>query len=181
MFQPLARLIWEKAEGQLVDQRFLKQGAYQSDGGGRTSFQVWEYMLDVPTPDGNSVRLTTEEKSFWLPTGLKVGDRLPVLVNGKRTKVAIDRKALTDHSDAVRDARERIRKAGDEARFKARQEVRDDEEALREVRKAEDEVLSSLGETGDVAVEVREDLESDRELEDQMKEDEAFLRKHSQD
>lgn len=174
-------MLWDRAEATLVDQRFLKQGAYQSDGGGRTSYQVWEYMLDIPAPDGSSVRLTTKEKSFWLPNGVETGDPLPVLINKKRTRVQIDRKAISDHSDSVREGREKVQKARDEARFKAKMEGRSEEDAARAGRQAEDQALGDPDVPGAAAAEIRKDIEIDRELEDQMREDEEFLRKHSKD
>ncbi len=180
MLQPLARLLWDSAEAEIVDMRFVERGSFQSGEGGRTGFEVWEYMLDVAAPDGQEARMTVQEKSFWLPHGTEVGDRIPVLVNGKRDKIEIDRKAISDAKDAEVEARDAVQKARDEARFKARMEGRSEEASSREAREAEDEALRGLGDTRSAAA-VREDLEIDRELEDQMKADEEFLRKHSGD
>ena len=177
MFQPLARMLWESTDATLVDQRLVKSGSYSS-GDGRTNYQVFEYMLDVPSTDGSSVRLTTEEKSFWLPNAVKPGDRIPVLVNKKHTKVEIDRKAISDHTDSVRRAREEITEARDEARFKAKLEGQGEEAASRSARAAEDQALAELGNSPDVAAAIEAEVKVDRELEDQMKEDEKFLEEH---
>ena len=178
MFQPLARMLWESVEATLVDQRHIKSGYYSSDGGGRTNYQVFEYMLDVPLPDGSSVRLTTEEKSFWLPNAVQPGDRIPVLVNKKHSKVEIDRKAISDHTDSVRQAREAVTKARDEARFKAKLEGQGEEATARSARAAEDQALADIRTSPDVAEVIEAEVKIDRELEDQMKEDERFLDEH---
>src|SRR5918997_822226 len=77
---------WGPADATLIDQRFIRRDAYQSDTGGRTPFQVWEYMVELPGPDGKPARLTIEEKSFELGhPGPQIGDTVPILVNRKRT------------------------------------------------------------------------------------------------
>jgi hypothetical protein len=82
------RLRWQKAEAKLVDQRLVRRGSYnvhRSD----SSYQVWEYMVEVPGADGAPTRLAFEEKSFEviLPP---VGRTVPVLVNRARTKAMFD-------------------------------------------------------------------------------------------
>jgi hypothetical protein len=112
------RIGWEKADAKLIDQRHLRDDSYNVNKGG-SGYQVWEYMVELAGPDGMPVRLTIEEKTFKLKDP-QVGDTVPVLVNKKRTKAAFD---LTDpRIDAVADlkAREKARKARDEARFEAK-------------------------------------------------------------
>jgi len=49
---------WDRVDATLVDSRFLERKLYSSDGAGG-SFQVWEYMVDVPGRSGAAaVRLT---------------------------------------------------------------------------------------------------------------------------
>jgi len=177
MLQFLARTFWDPVDATLVDQRQVKSGFYSGEGG-RTNYQVFEYMLDVPGPDGNATRLTTEEKSFWLPNAVEPGDRIPVLVNRKRTKVEIDRKAISGHRDSVTKVREAVTKARDEARFKARLDGQSEEAAARQARAAEDRALAESGASPRVTDEIESELKIDREIEDQMNEDEQFLREH---
>jgi hypothetical protein len=112
------RFGWEKVDAKLIDQRFVRRDSYNVSKGG-TWFQVWEYMVELPGADGTPVRLTFEEKTFKVKDP-QVGDTVPVLVNRKRTKAAFDLK--DPRIDAVGDlkAREKARKARDEARFEAK-------------------------------------------------------------
>jgi hypothetical protein len=112
------RLGWEKVDAKMIDQRFLRRDSYNVNKGG-SGYQVWEYMVELPGADGNPVRLTIEEKTFKLKDP-QIGDIVPVLVNKKRTKAAFNLK--DPRIDAVRDleAREKARKARDEARFEAK-------------------------------------------------------------
>jgi hypothetical protein len=112
---------WKPVDAKLIDQRFLRRDAYQSEMGGRTPFQVWEYMVELPSDQGAPVRLTIEEKTFNLGhPGPKVGDTVPVLVNRKRTEAVFDLKDPRLDWQAAQKAREERKKAEDEARFDAK-------------------------------------------------------------
>src|SRR5918997_4685696 len=109
---------WGPADATLIDQRFIRRDAYQSDTGGRTPFQVWEYMVELPGPDGNPVRLTIEEKSFELGhPGPQIGDTVPILVNRKRTSAIFNLKDPRLDWQSKTKARDKAQKAEDEARF----------------------------------------------------------------
>jgi hypothetical protein len=111
-------LRWEPADATLIDQRFIRRDAYQSDTGGRTPFQVWEYMVELPAPDGKPVRLTIEEKSFELGhPGPQIGDAVPILVNRKRTSAIFNLKDPRLDWQSKTKARDKATKAEDEARF----------------------------------------------------------------
>ena len=112
---------WDHVDAKLIDQRFLRRGAYGSQDGRRTNYQVWEYMIELPAAAGPAVRLTIEEKSFELGhPGPQIGDTVPVLVNRKRTKAAFDLEDPRLDWQARIAAREEARAAEDERRFQAR-------------------------------------------------------------
>jgi hypothetical protein len=116
---------WDRMDAKLIDQRFLRRDAYQSEHGGRTPFQVWEYMVELP-PDEGGKRLLIEEKTFNFPhPGPQNGDTMPIRVNGKRTKAAFDLDDPRLDVDGKRKAREKREREEDEARFKAKLEGRD--------------------------------------------------------
>ena len=112
---------WKPVDATLIDQRFLRRDAYQSEMGGQTPFQVWEYMVELPSDEGAPVRLTIEEKTFNLGhPGPKVGDTVPVLVNRRRTRAVFDLKDPRLDWQAASKAREKRKKAEDDARFEAK-------------------------------------------------------------
>jgi hypothetical protein len=119
MFRLGAKLLrWEPADATLIDQRFIRRDAYQSDTGGRTPFQVWEYMVELPGRDGTPVRLTIEEKSFELGhPGPQIGDTVPILVNRKRTSAIFNLKDPRLDWQSKTKAEDKARKAEDEERF----------------------------------------------------------------
>jgi hypothetical protein len=130
MFQLGAKLLgWNSVDAKLIDQRFLRRGAYQSDTAGRTPYQVWEYMVELPAEQGVPVRLTIEEKTFNLGhPGPQIGEPVPVLVNRKRTRAVFNLKDPRLDWQAARKAREERVKAEDEARFQAKLEGLDEPE-----------------------------------------------------
>jgi hypothetical protein len=112
---------WKPADAKLIDQRFLRRDAYQSEMGGRTPFQVWEYMVELPDGQGAPVRLTIEEKTFNLGhPGPQIGDTVPVLVNRNRTRAVFDLKDPRLDWQGASKAREKRERAEDEARFERR-------------------------------------------------------------
>ena len=123
MFHWLARRIWDRADATLVDKRFLRRDSYNVHHSG-SSYQVWEYMVEVPGPSGGPVRLLIEEKTFKLKDPSK-GDVVPVLVNRKRTKAVFDLKDPRIDAIAALEAKEAAERAEDEARFARRLEMRD--------------------------------------------------------
>ena len=76
-------------------------------------------MVELPGADGMPVRLTIKEKTFKLKDP-QIGDTVPVLVNRRRTKASFDLKDPRIDAIAALDAREKARKARDEARFEAK-------------------------------------------------------------
>jgi hypothetical protein len=112
------RIGWEKVDATLIDQRFLRRDVFTGSGGG--AYQTWEYLVAVPGSDGREpVRLSIREKTFKVDLPA-IGKPVPVLVNPKRTKAVFD---LDDpRIDAVGrlKAKERARKARDDARFEKR-------------------------------------------------------------
>ena len=112
------RIGWGKVDAKLIDQRFLRRDSYNVHHSG-SSYQVWEYMVELPGADGMPVRLTIEEKTFKLKDP-QIGDTVPVLVNKKRTKAAFNLKDPRIDAAAALQAKEEARKARDEARFEAK-------------------------------------------------------------
>jgi hypothetical protein len=105
---------WEPVDAILLDHRFVRRDSYNAKNG--SSYQVWEYLVEVPGLDGEPVRLAFEEKTFKVDLP-PVGQPVPVLVNKKRTRAVFD---LDDpRIDAVGrlDAKLKARAARDEARF----------------------------------------------------------------
>jgi hypothetical protein len=112
------RLGWEKVDAKLVDHRHVRDDSYNVNKGG-SGYQVWEYMVELPGAAGVPVRLTFEEKTFKVKDP-QVGDTVPVLVNKKRTKAAFDLKDPRIDAVGALKAREKARKARDEARFESK-------------------------------------------------------------
>lgn len=112
------RLGWKRVDAKLIDQRFVRRDSYNVHHSG-SSYQVWEYMVELPGADGRPVRLTFTEKTFKVKDP-QIGDTVPVLVNRKRTKACFDLKDPRIDAIAALEAREKARKARDEARFEAK-------------------------------------------------------------
>jgi len=106
---------WEKAEAKLVDQKFVRRDSWNVNKGG-ASFQVWDYMVEVPGPDGNPKRLVIREKTYKLDLP-EVGGTVPLLVNKKRTKAAFDLKGTRIDAVGRLEARRKARERSDEERF----------------------------------------------------------------
>jgi len=108
---------WKKVDAKLIDQRFLSRESYNVERG--TYYQVWEYMVELPGAHGRPIRLTIKEKTFKLKDP-QIGDTVPILVNRKLTKAAFDLKDPQIDAIAALKAKEKARKARDEARFEAK-------------------------------------------------------------
>lgn len=118
---------WDRVDATLVDSRHVARKLRSSDGASG-SFEVREYMVDVPGRDGGEpVRLTFTEQSDRVLGEPTHGRVVPVAVNRRRTK------AMFDYSDPRIDAdgwfteQERRRKEREDARFEARRAGREPE------------------------------------------------------
>jgi len=113
------RFGWQPLDATLLDHRFVRRDTFNSRNGG--SFQVWEYLVEVPGLDGEPVRLAFEEKTFKVDLP-PVGKPVPVLVNKKRTKAMFD---LDDpRIDAVGrlKRKQKARAERDKARFEKKRQ-----------------------------------------------------------
>jgi hypothetical protein len=107
---------WDKLDAKLVDQKFVRRDSWNAEKGG-TWFQVWDYMVELPGPDGRPKRLVIREKTYNLDLP-EVGGMVPVLVNRKRTKAAFNLKDPRIDAVGRLKARQKARKRADEERFK---------------------------------------------------------------
>ncbi len=118
---------WERTTAKLIDQVRVRKDAYQSEMGGRTPFEVWDYMVEVTGRDGQPTRLVIREKSFEVKLP-PIGQEVPVLVNRRRTKAAFDMDdpviSTRMHQKAAA-ARREERDAARRARFEERRDGRD--------------------------------------------------------
>ena len=113
------RIGWERLDATLLDHRFVRRDSYNVHDG--SSYQVWEYLVELPGLDGKPVRLAFQEKTFKVDLP-PVGKPVPVLVNKKRTKAMFD---LDDpRIDAVGrlKRKEKARAARDKARFEKKRQ-----------------------------------------------------------
>ena len=118
-FRLSLRRRWERVEATFVDSRFDALKLYDSDGSSG-SYQIYEYMVDVPGRDGGPpVRLTFREKSYKVRNGLKRGTAVPVLVNAKRTKAMFNLADPRVDQDGHLQAQRRQHQERDDARFEA--------------------------------------------------------------
>ncbi len=110
---------WDRVDATLVDSRFVEAKLYSSDGAGG-SFQIWEYMVDVPTPSGGApVRLSFKEKTFKVRGAPQPGDVVPVIVNADRTKAMFDLSDPRIDGYGWVEEQARRRKQRDDERFEA--------------------------------------------------------------
>ncbi|MDA0171332.1 hypothetical protein OJ998_19690 [Solirubrobacter taibaiensis] len=118
-FRLSVRRRWDRVDATFVDSRYDALKLYDSDGSSG-SYQIYEYMVDVPGRDGGSpVRLTFKEKSYKVRNGLKRGTAVPVVVNAKRTKAMFNLADPRVDQDGLFQAQQRERKEHDDARFEA--------------------------------------------------------------
>ncbi len=111
------RFGWQKIDAKLIDQRFLRRDDYNVNTPG--SYQVWEYLVELPGPGGTIVRLPIEEKTFKVDVP-EIGGTVPVLVNKKRTKAAFNLKDPRIDAVGALKRKQKARKERDEARFEAK-------------------------------------------------------------
>ena len=115
---------WDRVDATFVDSRFVERKVWGGENAG--SYEIWEYMVDVPGPSGGApVRLTFKEKTFKVRGGPEFGDVVPVITNAKRTKAMFDLSDLRIDAHGWVDEQVRQRKQRDEERFAARRGGRD--------------------------------------------------------
>ncbi len=109
---------WDRVDATFVDSRFVKRKVWGGDSPG--SFEIWEYMVDVPGRSGGAaVRLTFTEKKFKVRGEPERGSVVPVIVNAKRTKVMFDLSDPRIDQEGWVDEQVSRRKQRDDERFEA--------------------------------------------------------------
>lgn len=118
-FRLWRRRKWDRVDATLVGARFVARKL--RSGGSSGSYEIREYMVDVPGQNGEPpARLTFEEKSFRVRDYPERGDIVPVIVNAERTKTMFDLSdERIDEHGWVQASVQRSKKEGDE-RFEAR-------------------------------------------------------------
>ncbi len=106
------RLGWKPVDAKLIDHKFVEGGTYNASDSNPTTFQVWDYMVELPTGE----RLVIREKTFKVDLP-EVGGTVPVLANAKRTKAMFDLQDPRIDAIGKLDRRQAARRARDEARF----------------------------------------------------------------
>ena len=110
---------WDRVDAKMVDSRFVARKLIDSDGSSG-SYEVREYMVDVPGRDGGEpVRLTFKERTYRVLGQPKPGRIVPVVVNAKRTKVMFNLADPRIDEDARLQATIREREEKESARFEA--------------------------------------------------------------
>ena len=109
---------WNRVDATFVDSRFVERKVWGGDNPG--SFEIWEYMVDVPGRDGGvAVRLTFTEKKFKVRGEPRRGSVVPVIVNAKRTKAMFDLSDPRIDQEGWVDEQVTRRKQRDDERFEA--------------------------------------------------------------
>jgi hypothetical protein len=117
---------WDRVDATLVDSRFVKRKVWGGESPG--SFEIWEYMVDVPGRSGGAVvRLTFTEKQFKVRGAPERGNVVPVIVNAKRTKLMFNLSDPRIDQEGWVDEQVRRRKQRDDERFEARRAGREPE------------------------------------------------------
>lgn len=85
--KPVFRFGLQKDQAKLISRYMVKEMFVQGDPGYLA--QVWDYLVELPGPDGEPKRLTIRIKGggFTLP---KDGEMVSVVVNRRRTKAHFD-------------------------------------------------------------------------------------------
>jgi hypothetical protein len=106
---------WDRLDATLLGSRMHKVVATSES---RSSFQIWEYMVEVPGPSGGApVRLSFKEKTFKVRGFPEPGDVVPVVVNARRTKAMFDLADPRIDNEAYLDRRHDERRRRDEEEF----------------------------------------------------------------
>jgi hypothetical protein len=109
---------WERVDATFVDSRFVKRKVWGGESPG--SFEIWEYLVDVPSRSGGAaVRLAFTEKKFKVRGEPERGSVVPVIVNAKRTKVMFDLSDPRIDQEGWVDEQVKQRKQRDDERFEA--------------------------------------------------------------
>jgi hypothetical protein len=109
---------WDRVDATFVDSRFVDRKVWGGDSPG--SFEIWEYMVDVPGRSGvAAVRLTFTEKKFKVRGEPERGSVVPVIVNAKRTKVMFNLSDPRIDQEGWVDEQVSRRKQRDDERFEA--------------------------------------------------------------
>lgn len=114
------RLGWKPLDAKLIDQKFVERGAWNASDSNPTTYQVWDYMVELPhAAAGGPQRLVIREKSFKLDLP-EIGGTVPVLVNRRGTKAMFDLQDPRIDAIGRTDRRLRERRERDEARFEGK-------------------------------------------------------------
>ena len=117
----MLRIGWEKAQAKFVARNRVRKSIQARDDGPSYVLQVWDFMVEVPGPDGQPTRLVIRVKNPNLDLP-ELGATVPVLVNRRRTKAAFD---LDDPSISP-DARRKLGAQRQKARAAGRTLVLDE-------------------------------------------------------
>ncbi len=116
---------WDRVDATLVDSRFVARKLRDSDGSSG-SYEVREYMVDVPGRNGGApVRLTFKMQSFRVRGMPKHGDVVPVIVNRRRTKTMFNLADPRIDADGEMRGQEQRRRQREDERFEARRAGRE--------------------------------------------------------
>lgn len=115
---------WDRVDATTVESRFVARKLMDSDGSSG-SYEVREYMVDVPGRDGGDpVRLTFKERTYRVRGEPKPGRVVPVIVNAKRTKVMFNLADPRIDEDGHLHGQARERQEREDARFEAARQAR---------------------------------------------------------
>jgi hypothetical protein len=124
----MLRIGWQKTQAKLVAQNRVRKSV-ESGGEHGPSYilQVWDYMVEVPSADGQPTRIVIRIKNPHLDLP-ELGGTVPVLVNRRRTKAAFDNSDPSISYDARRklgEQRNKTKAAEKKAKFDAKLSERD--------------------------------------------------------
>jgi hypothetical protein len=121
------RIGWEKEQAKFVARNRVRKSIQGRDDGPSYVLQVWDFMVEVPGPDGQPTRLVIRVKNPNLDLP-ELGATVPVLVNRRRTKAAFDLDDPSISPDARRklgEQRHKAKAAEKQAKFDAKLSERD--------------------------------------------------------
>ncbi len=123
----MLRIGWEKAQAKFVARNRVRKSIQGREDGPSYVLQVWDFMVEVPGPDGQPTRLVIRVKNPNLDLP-ELGATVPVLVNRRRTKAAFDLDDPSISPDARRklgEQRHKAKAAEKQAKFDAKLSERD--------------------------------------------------------